>query len=79
MRRHKRNSYTLTNCKPMNNFFKKSDYLILSAALLSMFASILIWFMGYREEGLFIGIWVPSILAFGVYFKLTIIQARRSP
>jgi hypothetical protein len=61
----------------MNNFFKSSDYLILAAALISMFASILIWFMGYREEGLFIGIWVPSILAFGVYFKLTIIQARR--
>lgn len=34
--------------------------------------------MGYREEGLFIGIWVPSILAFGVYFKLTLIYARRS-
>lgn len=62
----------------MNKFFNQSDYLVLASALLSMFASILIWFMGYREEGLFIGIWVPSILAFGVYFKLTLIYARRS-
>jgi hypothetical protein len=62
----------------MIKFFNQSDYLVLAAALLSMFASILIWFTGYREEGLFIGIWVPSILAFGVYFKLCVIQARRS-
>lgn len=62
----------------MNKFFNQSDYLVLASALLSMFASILIWFMGYREEGLFIGIWVPSILAFGAYFKLTLIYARRS-
>jgi hypothetical protein len=63
----------------MNKIFKQSDYLVLTAALLSMFTSILIWFMGYRGEGLFIGIWVPSILAFGVYFKLTLIHARKSP
>lgn len=61
----------------MNNLFNQSDYLVLTAALLSMFASIIIWFMGYREEGLFIGIWVPSILAFGVYFKLCVMNARR--
>ena len=60
----------------MKKLFDRSDYFILSAALLSMFASILIWFMGYREEGLFVGIWVPSILAFGVYFKVAVIKNR---
>ena len=62
----------------MNKFFNTSDYFILSAAIISMFASIIIWFAGFREEGLFIGIWVPSILAFGVYFKISFINARRS-
>lgn len=58
----------------MKKLFDLSDYLILFAALLSMFASILLWFMGQRDEGLFVGIWVPSILAFGVYFKIAVLK-----
>lgn len=50
--------------------FNKSDYFILSAALLSMALSIYLWFSGFRDQGLFVGIWVPSLLAFGTYFKL---------
>ena len=34
-----------------------------------MVLSIAIWFSGFKEEGLFIGIWVPSILGFGNYLK----------
>lgn len=48
---------------------KKSDYLILTSALLSMFLSIFLWFNGNKEAGLFVGIWVPSILSFGNYIK----------
>ncbi len=62
----------------MKKFFSKSDYFILSAAIISMLVSIVMWFSGFREEGLFIGIWVPSILAFGVYFKISFVYARRS-
>jgi len=62
----------------MNKIFNPSDYFILSSAVLSLVASVIIWFMGYREEGLFIGMWVPSIVAFGVYFKISVIHARRS-
>ena len=58
----------------MNKLFKKSDILILSAALLSMVISIVTWFSGYQDEGLFIGIWVPSILGFGNYVKNLITQ-----
>lgn len=39
--------------------------LILAAALASFILSVTLWFGGSREEGLFVGIWVPSILAFG--------------
>jgi hypothetical protein len=49
---------------------KKSDYFILSAALVSMILSIFLWFNGQQDAGLFVGIWVPSILGFGAYFKI---------
>ncbi len=35
------------------------------AAFLSFLLSVYLWFRGQREEGLFVGIWVPSILALG--------------
>lgn len=53
----------------MKHLFKRSDLLILSSALISMVLSIAIWFSGFKEEGVFIGIWVPSILGFGNYLK----------
>ncbi len=46
-----------------------SDYLILLSAILSMALSIYLWFSGYKDAGLFVGLWVPSLLSFGVYFK----------
>jgi len=48
----------------------KSDYFILLSAIISLIVSIALWFTGYKDSGLFVGIWVPSILSFGVYFKL---------
>lgn len=49
---------------------KRSDYFILAAALVSMILSIFLWFLGNQDAGLFVGIWVPSILGFGAYFKI---------
>ena len=37
------------------------------AAAASFLFSVSLWFFGMKEEGLFVGIWVPSILAFGAY------------
>lgn len=39
--------------------------LIYLAAFLSFAVSVGLWFNGAREEGLFVGLWVPSILALG--------------
>ena len=39
--------------------------LILSAAFLSLVLSVTLWFGGDREQGLFVGIWVPSICSAG--------------
>lgn len=53
--------------------FEKSDYLILGAAFVSFLFSISLWFgiLGaeHRDTGIFVGLWVPSILALGGYFK----------
>jgi hypothetical protein len=35
------------------------------AAGASFLFSVYLWFSGYREEGAFVGLWVPSILSFG--------------
>jgi hypothetical protein len=39
--------------------------LFLVAALGSFLLSIALWFTDNREEGVFVGLWVPSILAAG--------------
>jgi hypothetical protein len=39
--------------------------LFVVAAGISFLFSVSLWFSGLREEGLFVAIWVPSILAFG--------------
>ena len=56
--------------------FKPSDLFLLLAVALSFAVSGLLWFEGYQTEGLFTAIWVPSILAFGIYFKLSSLTAR---
>ena len=50
--------------------FRLYDYLIFVAAFVSFLLSVGLWFSGYREEGAFVGIWVPSILGIGIYGKL---------
>ncbi len=39
--------------------------LILLAAFLSFIASVALWFSGSTDQGLFVGLWVPSILSLG--------------
>jgi hypothetical protein len=42
----------------------------MASALMSIIFSELLYFQGEKEDGAFVGIWVPSILAFGIYLKL---------
>lgn len=39
--------------------------LVLLAAFLSFILSVSLWFAGNEPEGIFVGIWVPSILSLG--------------
>jgi len=41
--------------------------LILAAALISFVLSVSLWFADYRDEGLFVGIWVPTIISLGAF------------
>lgn len=50
--------------------FTTADKLMFVSALLSLIFSELLYFKGEKEDGTFIGLWVPSILAFGIYLKL---------
>jgi len=49
---------------------QKSDFFILLAVSISFALSGYLWFSGQRDEGIFTAMWVPSILCFGMYFKL---------
>ncbi len=49
----------------MNNMMRISKMTILIAAGLSFLLSVYLWFSGDKDTGLFVGIWVPSILSFG--------------
>jgi hypothetical protein len=53
--------------------FKTSDYLILGAAFLSFLFSISLWFGVFganpKEAGVFVGLWVPSIIGLGIFFN----------
>ena len=50
--------------------FSTTDKFLFVAALLSLIFSEILYFKGEKQDGTFIGIWVPSILAFGIYLKL---------
>jgi hypothetical protein len=42
--------------------------LISLAAFLSFVISVVLWFTDSRQEALFTGLWVPSILALGAFY-----------
>ena len=42
-----------------------SRLLLLVAAAVSFVLSVSLWFAGSESQGIFVGLWVPSILALG--------------
>ena len=41
--------------------------LILLAAFASFVLSVSLWFSGSEQEGIFVGVWVPSIISLGAF------------
>jgi len=50
--------------------FNLTDKLLFVAALLSLIYSEILFFSGNVDQAIFIGLWVPSILCFGIYLNL---------
>ena len=50
----------------MDRFIRSKAPVIIAAGL-SFLLSVYLWFTGYKDEGLFVGLWVPSILALGAF------------
>ena len=53
--------------------FQKIDYYFLSAAFASFVASVALWFLVNRDYGVYVGLWVPSILILWVGVRLTLL------
>ncbi len=53
--------------------FRTNDYLFLGAAFISFLFSVSLWFGVFgpdgKNAGLFVGLWVPSIIGLGIYFN----------
>jgi hypothetical protein len=45
----------------------KAKLLFGAAAFISFVLSVILWFKGQHETGLFVGLWVPSILSLGAF------------
>jgi hypothetical protein len=56
--------------------FNKADYIILVAAFVSFLFSVSLWFGVFgadnKDAGIFVGLWVPSILALGLFFRTSV-------
>ena len=50
--------------------FNLTDKLLFVSALLSLVYSEVLFFTGNPNQAIFVGLWVPSILAFGIYLNL---------
>jgi len=50
---------------PRNALRRRAGLTILVAAFASFLLSVWLWFTGSHEQGLYVGLWVPSILSFG--------------
>jgi len=50
--------------------FNLTDKLLMTSALLSLVYAEILFFNGEANHAIFIGLWVPSILGFGIYLKL---------
>lgn len=60
---------TLTLREFRMKHFRASDYFFLASALIAFLFANYLWFFVKQEYGIFVGIWVPSNLILGLYFR----------
>ena len=47
---------------------RRAGWLFFMAGILSFLLSVSLWFLSDKSQGLFVGLWVPTILALGAFF-----------
>ena len=50
--------------------FRTFDILVLVSAILSLTLSVYLFVFSDKYIAMYVGIWVPSVLGFGIYVKL---------
>jgi hypothetical protein len=55
--------------------FTRADFTFLAAAFASFLASVFLWFVVDKGYGMFVGLWVPSILTLWVGVRHAIYTA----
>jgi hypothetical protein len=50
--------------------FTKTDTILIFTAIICLISSEYLWFTGEKNAALFVGLWAPTILCFGIYFRL---------
>jgi len=50
-------------------FLRAQDQFLLAAAAFSLVGSVYLFMTGQTQTGLFVGLWVPSILSLGNYLQ----------
>ncbi len=53
--------------------FQKVDYFFLGAAFASFVTSVALWFLVNHDYGVYVGIWVPSILSLWVGVRVVLL------
>lgn len=54
--------------------FHKIDYPFLIGAFASLLVSVALWFLVSHDYGVFVGIWVPSILSLWVGVRVVVLS-----
>ncbi len=49
--------------------FRTSDFFFFASALVAFLLANYLWFNDFQDYGIFVGIWVPSNLILGLYFR----------
>jgi uncharacterized membrane protein YfcA len=59
--------------------FCKLDYFFLFSAFASFVASVGLWFLVNHDYGLYVGLWVPSILSLWVGVRVALLTCATAP
>ena len=54
-----------------------TDKVIYVIGGVTLVMSLVMWFMGHREEATYMGIWVPGIFSAGTFIRFSLTRARR--